>query len=181
MWKKWFDKVDFYWSGSQTVTTGNCVEPYKVALKHAALVDIIMDNQPDKQSTSDRNCNQHKHPTLERTSSKTKDPPPNPGVASIRGIVSMEPQSSRGAAYMRNTTRLVKKDSHEEKRDYGKGEKFKLKRRCNSIIIEDDDDIRNLEVTHLHSCCLLSTFKHCEYYCTVSTTQNTLKKMTPRA
>lgn len=119
-----------------------------MALKHAALVDIIMDNQPEKQPEKhpDKNSNHQKHPQLERTSSKTKEPPPNPGVASIRGIVSMEPQSSRGAAYLRNSARLVKKDSHEEKRDYGKGEKFKLKRRCNSIIIEDDDDIRNLEV-----------------------------------
>lgn len=140
-------KVIFFSGGEAfpTVTTGNCVEPYKVALKHAALSNLIMENHPEKQP--DKNSNHARHPQLERTSSKTKEPPLNPGVASIRGIVSMEPQSSRGAAYMRNSTRIVKKENHEEKRDYGKGEKFKLKRRCNSIIIEDDDDIRNLEVS----------------------------------
>ncbi|KAL4233184.1 Tryptophan 5-hydroxylase 1 [Mactra antiquata] len=84
--------------------------------------------------------------SFERGSSITVEPPPNPGVANIRGIVvGMEPQSSRGAAYLRNSGRLVKLHDKEEKRDYSKEEKFKLKRRCSSIIIEDDQDIKNLE------------------------------------
>lgn len=87
--------------------------------------------------------------SFERVSSVTREPPHHPGVANIRGIVGMEPQSSRGAAYMRNTARLMKTVDKEEKRDYSKEEKFKLKRRCSSIIIEDDQDIRNLEVGEL--------------------------------
>lgn len=128
------------------IKTGNCVEPYRLALKHAAFESLIMEKEKEKLAKkTDANVKQPK--SFERGSSITREPPPNPGVANIRGIVvGMEPQSSRGAAYLRNTGRLVKIHSKEEKRDYSKEEKFKLKRRCSSIIIEDEQDIKNLEV-----------------------------------
>ena len=118
------------------------MEPYKLALKHAAFQNYIMERQQDRASQNGTTPQK----TFERGSSITVEPPHHPGVANIRGIVSMEPQSSRGAAYMRNSARIMKVHEAEEKRDYGKEEKFKLKRRCSSIIIEDERDIQNLEV-----------------------------------
>jgi hypothetical protein len=122
------------------------VEPYKLALKHAAFQNYIMERQKERASQNGTAPQK----TFERGASITVEPPHHPGVANIRGIVSLEPQSSRGAAYMRNSARIMKVHESDEKRDYGKEEKFKLKRRCSSIIIEDDRDIQNLEV-----CCFL--------------------------
>jgi len=120
--------------------TGNCIEPYRVAFKAAYVHNKTSDKVTDcakkmngQMRAADRNV-------------RTVEPPHHPVLASVRGIGGLEPQSSRGAAYMRNTARIIRRESSEEKRDFGKGEKFKMKRRCNSIIIEDDDDIRLLEV-----------------------------------
>lgn len=112
------------------------MEPYSIAIKHIALATRSMDS---KTTTN---------VSFERTSSKKFRQPNNPNVTSIQG---MEPQSSRGAAYMRNSIPNVKVvktyDAEEEKRDYGKTEKYKIKRseRCNSIVIENENDVKNLE------------------------------------
>lgn len=123
------------------------MEPYKLALKHAAFENFIMEREREREKQPGQNGASPPR-TFERGASITVEPPHHPGVANIRGIVSMEPQSSRGAAYMRNTARITKVHEKEEKRDYGKEEKFRLKRRCNSIIIEDENDIQNLEVRY---------------------------------
>ena len=62
---------------------------------------------------------------------------------STNSFRTIEPQSSRGAAYLRNTVALMK---GEEKRDFSKAEQFKLKRRCASIKAPSDHDIKTLEV-----------------------------------
>ena len=62
---------------------------------------------------------------------------------STNSFRTIEPQSSRGAAYLRNTVAIIK---GEEKRDYSKVEQFKMKRRCASIKAPSDHDIKTLEV-----------------------------------
>ena len=62
---------------------------------------------------------------------------------STNSFRTIEPQSSRGAAYLRNTVVILK---GEEKRDFSKVEQFRMKRRCNSIKAPSDHDIKTLEV-----------------------------------
>ena len=123
----------------KNVKTGNCIETYKLAFYKATYHAESMDLKQNESNTTSQDTRTGKPP--ERLASVHKGL--EPLHRSTNSFRTIEPQSSRGAAYLRNTVALMK---GEEKRDFSKAEQFKLKRRCASIKAPSDHDIKTLEV-----------------------------------
>ena len=121
--------------------TGNCIETYKLAFYQATYQTDIMDIAKVNKKEVTKEIRTER-PPVERTASIHKGL--EPLHRSTNSFRSIEPQTSRGAAYLRNT---VTKMKGEEKRDFSKAEQFRMKRRCNSIKTPSENDIRTLEVS----------------------------------